>query len=108
MRYATKKTSSAGPSIPRGVPSSSGRPPRRLRGSTRALKRKGYGLLLFDGYRPWAVTKQFWDVTPADKKVFVANPTNGSRHNRGGSVDLTLLDLETGRGSGHGRAATTR
>src|ERR1035437_5954207 len=44
----------------------------------RALKAKGYGLLVFDGYRPWSVTKQFWDLTPADKKVFVANPKNGS------------------------------
>jgi len=63
----------------------------------RALKAKGYGLLVFDGYRPWSVTKQFWDLTPADKKVFVANPKNGSRHNRGGAVDLTLYDLSTGR-----------
>ncbi|HEX7615273.1 MAG TPA: M15 family metallopeptidase [Thermoanaerobaculia bacterium] len=62
----------------------------------RALKAKGYGLLVFDGYRPWAVTRQFWDLTPADKKVFVANPKNGSRHNRGGAVDLTLYDLATG------------
>ena len=63
----------------------------------RALKAKGYGLLVFDGYRPWSVTKQFWDLTPPDKKVFVANPKNGSRHNRGGAVDLTLWDLATGR-----------
>ena len=61
-----------------------------------SLKAQGYGLLVFDGYRPWAVTKQFWDLTPADKKVFVANPKNGSRHNRGGAVDLTLYDLKTG------------
>jgi len=26
---------------------------------------------LFDGYRPWSVTKIFWDVTPQDKKIFV-------------------------------------
>ena len=63
----------------------------------RALKEKGYGLLVFDGYRPWSVTKAFWDATPADKKIFVANPKNGSRHNRGGAVDLTLYDLSTGR-----------
>ena len=63
----------------------------------RALKPKGYGLIVFDGYRPWSVTKQFWDLTPAGKKVFVANPKNGSRHNRGGAVDLTLYDLATGR-----------
>ena len=63
----------------------------------RALKAKGYGLLVFDGYRPWSVTKAFWDATPADKRIFVANPKNGSRHNRGCAVDLTLYDLATGR-----------
>lgn len=69
-----------------------------------ALKAKGYGLLVFDGYRPWSVTKQFWDLTPPDKKVFVANPKNGSRHNRGGAVDLTLYDLATGREADMGGA----
>ena len=63
----------------------------------RALKEKGYGLVVFDGYRPWSVTKAFWDATPADKKIFVANPNNGSRHNRGCAVDLCLYDLATGR-----------
>jgi D-alanyl-D-alanine dipeptidase len=63
----------------------------------RALKKKGYGLAIFDGYRPWSVTKLFWDLTPADKKQFVANPSKGSRHNRGCAVDLTLYDLRTGR-----------
>jgi kynurenine formamidase/D-alanyl-D-alanine dipeptidase len=70
----------------------------------RALKAKGYGLLVFDGYRPWSVTKQFWDLTPDDKKIFVANPKNGSRHNRGCAVDLTLYDLSTGREADMGGA----
>lgn len=61
------------------------------------LRKKGYGLLVFDGYRPWAVTKIFWDSTPADKKQFVANPAQGSRHNRGCAVDLSLYDLKTGK-----------
>jgi D-alanyl-D-alanine dipeptidase len=61
-----------------------------------ALKREGYGLTVFDGYRPWAVTKTFWDATPADKKEFVADPSKGSRHNRGCAVDLTMYDLKTG------------
>ncbi len=63
----------------------------------RALRRQGYGLSVFDGYRPWQVTKLFWDLTPADKKQFVADPARGSRHNRGCAVDLTLSDLRTGR-----------
>ncbi len=61
------------------------------------LKKHGYGLLIFDGYRPWRITKLFWDVTPAALKKFVANPKNGSRHNRGCAVDLSLFDLKTGK-----------
>jgi len=63
----------------------------------RALAAEGYGIVVFDGYRPWSVTKLFWDVTPADKKEFVADPSQGSRHNRGCAVDLSLYDLATGR-----------
>jgi len=63
----------------------------------RALRRQGFGLVVFDAYRPWHVTKLFWDITPEDKKEFVADPARGSRHNRGCAVDLTLYDLKTGR-----------
>ncbi|MDA0329373.1 MAG: serine hydrolase [Gemmatimonadetes bacterium] len=62
----------------------------------RWLGERGYGLLIHDGYRPWYVTRMFWDATPEDLRVFVANPANGSRHNRGSAVDLTLYDLRTG------------
>ena len=61
------------------------------------LKPLGYSLLVFDGYRPWRITKQMWDHTPTAKKEFVADPRKGSRHNRGCAVDLTLCDLATGR-----------
>ncbi len=63
----------------------------------RALAAEGYGLLVHDAYRPWYVTKIFWDATPPDKHEFVADPASGSRHNRGCAVDLTLFDLHTGR-----------
>ena len=62
-----------------------------------SLKPLGYGLVVFDGYRPWSVTKLFWEVTPADKKQFVADPAKGSKHNRGCAVDLSLYDLATGK-----------
>jgi D-alanyl-D-alanine dipeptidase len=65
--------------------------------ANRKLKALGYGLLVHDAYRPWYVTKVFWDATPDDKKVFVADPSKGSRHNRGCAVDLTLYDLKTKR-----------
>src|SRR5437879_1347416 len=61
------------------------------------LKTQGYGLLIHDGYRPWYVTKMFWDATPDDKKMFVANPAEGSKHNRGCAVDLSMYDLKTGK-----------
>lgn len=63
----------------------------------RKLKDLGYGLMIHDGYRPWYVTKMFWDATPEEKRVFVADPLKGSRHNRGCAVDLTLYDLKTGK-----------
>lgn len=61
-----------------------------------ALRKQGYGLIIHDGYRPWYVTKMFWDATPEDKKIFVADPAKGSRHNRGCAVDLSLFDLKSG------------
>ena len=63
----------------------------------RALAAKGYGLLIYDAYRPWYITKIFWDATPPDKHQYVADPAHGSRHNRGCAVDLTLFDRTTGR-----------
>ena len=63
----------------------------------RSLAARGYGLLIHDSYRPWYVTKTFWDATPDSQHVFVADPARGSRHNRGSSLDLSLYDLATGR-----------
>ena len=42
------------------------------------LRKQGFGLLIHDGYRPWSVTKAFWDATPTEKHIFVANPATGS------------------------------
>ena len=61
-----------------------------------ALRVMGFGLLVHDGYRPWSVTKMFWDAAPDDKHIFVANPADGSKHNRGEAVDLSLYELRTG------------
>src|SRR5215469_12033230 len=63
----------------------------------RSLQADGYGLLVYDAYRPWYVTKVFWDAVPPSLHRFVADPATGSRHNRGCAVDLTLYDLKTGR-----------
>lgn len=61
-----------------------------------ALRPLGYGILIHDAYRPWYVTKVFWDATPPESRWLVANPARGSKHNRGAAVDLTLYDRATG------------
>lgn len=61
-----------------------------------ALADEGLGLVVYDAYRPWFVTRMFWDATPAHLKQFVADPVRGSRHNRGAAVDVGLFDRSTG------------
>ncbi len=61
------------------------------------LKNKGFGLLIHDAYRPWYVTKMFWEATPLSGRGFLADPSKGSKHNRGCAVDLTLYDLKNGK-----------
>src|SRR5690242_10727200 len=67
-----------------------------LLAAARDLKEIGYGFLIYDAWRPWYVTKIFWDATPRRLHTFVANPAKGSKHNRGCAVDLTLYDLNIG------------
>lgn len=55
---------------------------------------EGIGIKIWDGYRPRAVQYLFWEIFP--NPIYIANPDNGSMHNRGGAVDLTLVDLATG------------
>lgn len=61
------------------------------------LKKKGLGIVIFDGYRPWAITKLFWETVALDQRKFVADPAKGSKHNRGCAVDLSIFDLKTGK-----------
>lgn len=61
------------------------------------LEAQGYGLLIHDAYRPWKVTKMFWEATPTHQRNFVANPATGSRHNRGCAIDMSIYDLKTGK-----------
>ena len=56
----------------------------------RILAGKGYGLKLFDGYRPRPAQQKLWDKVP--DRNYVAPPWEGSMHNRGVAVDLTLTD----------------
>ena len=64
--------------------------------ASKAALADGFGLTIYDAYRPWRITKKLWDATPVGpKKEYVANPKRGSKHNRGCAVDLTLHDLQT-------------
>jgi len=67
----------------------------QLRSIQMELKSKGYGLKIYDAYRPYAITVAFYKK--ASNKAFVANPKTGSKHNRGCAVDLSLIDLKTGK-----------
>jgi len=58
------------------------------------LKKKGLGIKMFDGYRPYKATVRFYEVY--HDTTYVASPYRGSRHNRGCALDLTVIDLKTG------------
>src|SRR5690606_6338301 len=59
------------------------------------LAKRGFGLRVFDGYRPYAVTEKMWERYR--NPDYVADPKFGSRHNRGCAVDVTLVSLATGK-----------
>jgi D-alanyl-D-alanine dipeptidase len=60
----------------------------------RSLRKKRFGLKVFDGYRPFSVQRKFWEFLPEPR--YCADPAVGSKHNRGAAIDLTLVD-EKGR-----------
>jgi D-alanyl-D-alanine dipeptidase len=62
----------------------------------RKLAEQGFGIVLIDGYRPWYATRMFWDAVPPESRPFVADPSQGSRHNRGCAADISMFDLKTG------------
>jgi D-alanyl-D-alanine dipeptidase len=59
------------------------------------LSKQGLGLKIFDAYRPYSVTVKFWELIKDER--YVANPSKGSGHNRGLAVDLTIIELATGK-----------
>ena len=65
-----------------------------LQKAVQNLKSKGYGLLIWDGYRPYSVTQKMWEIVPDSR--YAADPKFGSGHNRGISIDLSLVDLTSG------------
>ena len=64
-----------------------------LRDVASELDRMGLVPVIFDAYRPYAVTVEIW--IPLKNELYAANPAKGSGHNRGVAVDLTLADSKT-------------
>ena len=96
VRYATADNFLATPVYPEARAFLQRPAAEALARAHRRLAPFGHGLLVHDAYRPWSVTRVFWDATPPDKREFVADPADGSRHNRGCAVDLTLYRLDDG------------
>lgn len=63
----------------------------KLAAANSEFKERGYRLKIWDAYRPPAAQEMFWRLLPDEN--YVANPANGSRHSRGGAVDVTLVDV---------------
>lgn len=95
LRYATKNNFTkhvlyrwAGTTFMRTAPAQA------LAKIQQALREKGYGIKVFDAYRPWSATKEMWDLVKDER--YVADPSKGSNHNRGLAIDLTIVRLNGG------------
>jgi D-alanyl-D-alanine dipeptidase len=97
LRYATVNNFMKRLMYPAGTKATYLRLPaaRALSGVQEELEKQGYGLLIFDAYRPYAVTVKFWELVKDER--YVANPARGSGHNRGIAVDLTIIEKRTGK-----------
>lgn len=60
--------------------------------ANKKFRKKGYRIKIFDCYRPLDIQKKMWAIVSDPQ--YVANPAKGSIHNRGGAVDITLVDLQ--------------
>jgi D-alanyl-D-alanine dipeptidase len=97
IRYATDRNFLGTPLYPEARAFLRATVAQALLRAHRALAPEGLGLLVFDAYRPWSVTKRMWELTPPAKRGFVARPERGSNHNRGCAVDASLYTLADGR-----------
>lgn len=99
LRYATKDNFMKRVLYPRGRAFLQAPAARALAAANRELHARGLGISVLDAYRPWHITKKMWDEAPAEWREvgYVADPSRGSRHNRGCAVDVSLYDLDTGR-----------
>ncbi|XVJ65238.1 MAG: M15 family metallopeptidase [Lacibacter sp.] len=97
LRYSTEDNFVKQPLYPRSTSVTFLRLPaaNALTNVQKELAEKGMGLKIFDAYRPYSVTVKFWELIKDER--YVANPAKGSGHNRGLAIDLTIVDLKTGK-----------
>lgn len=97
LRYATSNNFTSKCMYPSTVTASFLRLPAAtaLQKAATLLEKKGLGLKIFDAYRPYQVTVEFWNLIQDER--YVAFPAKGSGHNRGIAVDLTLIELQSGK-----------
>jgi len=98
IRYATAHNFTGHPLYPEARALLLPEPAEALVKTHRSLRGQGYGILVYDAYRPWSVTRSLWNsASEADRRNgYVADPAIGSRHNRGCAVDVGLYALDTG------------
>ena len=94
IRYATTNNFTGQQLYPQARCFLRGEPAKQLRRVQAELAQSGFGLKIFDGYRPLSVQRKMWEVFP--QPGYVADPRKGSRHNRGAAVDVTLIRLADG------------
>lgn len=92
IRYATKNNFTKTPVYPKAYCYLRKEVAVQLSKVQADLKKRGYSLKIYDGYRPRSIQYKFWEICPDSR--YVANPKKGSRHNRGAAVDLTIIDKE--------------
>ena len=97
LRYANKNNFTGHRLYPKNTQTTylRRRPALALAKVAEELKEKGLGIKIWDAYRPYRTTVLFWTLIHDER--FVANPSKGSGHNRGTAVDLTLVDMKTGK-----------
>ena len=96
LLYATKNNFTKQRMYPKGTSYTFLRLPaaRALEAVQQELNERGYGIKVWDAYRPYSVTVSFWELIKDER--YVADPKKGSGHNRGIAIDLTIVDLKTG------------
>jgi zinc D-Ala-D-Ala dipeptidase len=102
LRYATRNNFMNRLMYPAGTTTTFLRLPvaKALQKVQQELSKINLGLKTFDAYRPYAVTVKFWELVKDER--YVAHPKNGSGHNRGVAIDLTIIDIKTGKESNMG------